>query len=453
MDPLFNDHVTTDEMFKLVRTNKSSGNDQVLNEFLKYSTPKIIDMTVRLFNVILDTSIFPEQWSLGIIKPLYKNTGAKDNPNNYRGITILSCLGKLFSIFLIEVRQGENLSPLLFSLYLNDLQQFLQEAHMGLKEISDLATHTFDNNLCALLKLYILLYTDDTVLLAESPKRFTKLDQFDGGILSFVETKNKCVKNQRLLTVFSRGKIRNRPEFYFGENKLDVVDHYKYLGLNFNFNGKFTVAKKELYDKGNRAMFSLLRKNRQLQLPIDIQLQLFDVLVKPVLLYGCEVWAHEGTDILEKLHLRFCKYVLGVNKSTCTNMVYGELGATPLSLISQSRMVMFWTRIKQVEENPKISSVLFQILFKMYKSGNFCSPWVMAVKNVLEGCGFAGAWENQRLPFITNHSKGILKQRIGDQFLQKWSSEINISSKCINYSMFKTSQHLEECLLTLSYHQ
>ena len=93
-------------------------------------------------------------------------------------------------------------------------------------------------------------------------------------------------------------------------------------------------------------MFSLLRKSRRLQLSIDIQLHLFDVLVKPVLLYGCEVWAHKGTDILEKLHLRFCKYVC-VNKSTCTNMVYGELGATPLALISQSRVVMFWARIKQ----------------------------------------------------------------------------------------------------------
>ena len=257
------------------------------------------------------------------------------------------------------------------------------------------------------------------------------------------------------VTVFSRGKIRNRPEFYFGENKLDVhvVDHYKYLGLNFNFNGKFTVAKKELYEKGNRAMFSLLRKSRRLQLPIDIQLQLFDVLVKPVLLYGCEVWAHEGTDILEKLHLSFCKYVLGVNKSTCTNMVYGELGATPLSLITQSRMVMFWARIKKAEENPKISSLLFQILLKMYKNDTFCSPWVTTVKNILEGCGFAGAWEHQRLPFSTNHFKVILQQRIRDQFLQKWSAEINISSKCINYKMFKTSLHLEDYLITLSYHQ
>ena len=272
-----------------------------------------------------------------------------------------------------------------------------------------------DNNLCALLKLYILLYADDTVFLAESPKDLQNSINLMEEYCHLWKLKINVSKSK--VTVFSRDKIRNRPEFYFGENKLDVVDHYKYLGLNFNFNGKFTVDKKELYEKCNRAMFSLLRKSRQLQLPIDIQLQLFDVLVKPVLLYGCEVWAHEGTDILEKLHLRFCKYVLGVNKSTCTNLVYGELGATPLSLITQSRMVMFWARIKKVEKNPKISSLLFQILLKMYKNDTFCSPWVTTVKNILEGCGFAGAWEHQRLPFSTNHFKVILQQRIRDQFL------------------------------------
>ena len=91
-----------------------------------------------------------------------------------------------------------------------------------------------------------------------------------------------------------------------------------------------------------------------------------------MLLYGCEVWAHEGRDILENVYIRFCKYVLGVNKSTCrpTNMVYGEPGATPLSLISQGRMVIFWEK-KQVDENPKISSLLFQILLKMYKKRQF----------------------------------------------------------------------------------
>ena len=36
-------------------------------------------------------------------------------------------------------------------------------------------------------------------------------------------------------------------------------------------------------------MFAILRKVKKSFLPIDIQLQLFDVLVVPVLLYGCEV--------------------------------------------------------------------------------------------------------------------------------------------------------------------
>ena len=41
-----------------------------------------------------------------------------------------------------------------------------------------------------------------------------------------------------------------------------------------------------LYDKDTRAMFALLRRGRQLQLPVDIMMHLFDTLVKPILLYG-----------------------------------------------------------------------------------------------------------------------------------------------------------------------
>ena len=103
-------------------------------------------------------------------------------------------------------------------------------------------------------------------------------------------------------------------------------------------------------------MFLLLRKCRQLQLPVDNQLELFDILVKPILLYGCEVWATESVDIIEKIHLRFCKYVLQVNKSTCSNMVYGELGVTPLVLHAKSRMIMFWARIYKSSSTPKLSN-------------------------------------------------------------------------------------------------
>ena len=90
-------------------------------------------------------------------------------------------------------------------------------------------------------------------------------------------------------------------------------------------------------------------------------MHIFDTLVKPALLYGSEIWAHEGKEILEKLHLRFCKYMLLtlVNKTTCSNMVYGELGEYPLILSTQTRMIVFWANISQDNDKPKISNLIF----------------------------------------------------------------------------------------------
>ena len=99
-DNLFNDKFTPSEVSKLLRNlknNKSSGPDQILNEFLKYSPPNIINMLTKLVNVILETGIFPEQWNLAIVKPLYKNVGEREDPSNYRGISLLRCLGEVFS--------------------------------------------------------------------------------------------------------------------------------------------------------------------------------------------------------------------------------------------------------------------------------------------------------------------------------------------------------------------
>ena len=211
-----------------------------------------------------------------------------------------------------------------------------------------------DDRLSLVLKLHVLLYADDTVLLAETPNDLQRCISLMEDFCHNWGLKINTSKTK--VTIFSRGKVRNLPNFILNGTKLYIVYSYKYLGVHFNHNGKFTVDKNDLCCKGSRAMFSLLRKCKQLQLPIDIQLQLFDVLVKPVVLYGCKVWAHEGTEVVEKLHLRFCKYILSLNKSTCTSMVYGELGITPLLLHAQSRMIMFWSKIIEPTGQNKLSN-------------------------------------------------------------------------------------------------
>ena len=54
-----------------------------------------------IFNHILNTQKFPSIWAEGIIVPIFKK-GEKNDPANYRGITLVSCLGKLFTNILNE---------------------------------------------------------------------------------------------------------------------------------------------------------------------------------------------------------------------------------------------------------------------------------------------------------------------------------------------------------------
>ena len=53
-----------------------------------------------LFNTILDKNITIDDWTVGIITAIYKNKGSRSEPENYRGISLLSCLGNFFTAIL-----------------------------------------------------------------------------------------------------------------------------------------------------------------------------------------------------------------------------------------------------------------------------------------------------------------------------------------------------------------
>ena len=68
---------------------------------IKYGIQPILPYILKLFNEILNNEIVPNRWGLGHIVPIFKS-GAKSDPSNYRGITLSSCLGKLFNKILNE---------------------------------------------------------------------------------------------------------------------------------------------------------------------------------------------------------------------------------------------------------------------------------------------------------------------------------------------------------------
>jgi hypothetical protein len=100
-----NSPFTASEIKKCIvklKNNKAYGLDCILNEYLKCSSDLMLPIYEKLFNIILSTGFIPNSWLTGVIKPLYKNKGDKEDVDNYRGITILSCLGKLFTAVINE---------------------------------------------------------------------------------------------------------------------------------------------------------------------------------------------------------------------------------------------------------------------------------------------------------------------------------------------------------------
>ena len=55
---------------------------------------------LKYFNIIYDSGYVPEEWLIGLVKPIYKNKGDRMKPDNYYPITLLSCQGKVFTCIL-----------------------------------------------------------------------------------------------------------------------------------------------------------------------------------------------------------------------------------------------------------------------------------------------------------------------------------------------------------------
>ena len=100
-----------------------------------------------------------------------------------------------------------------------------------------------------------------------------------------------------------------------------MVSDYKYLGVLFGRSGSFLSAKKYIASQATRAVYSLLKKARSLLLPIDMQIEMFEKTIKPILLYGCEIWGYGNIDILQQVQLKFIK--TGFESKEINSNLYG----------------------------------------------------------------------------------------------------------------------------------
>ncbi len=531
------------KVFKRLKLGKAVGLDGISNEYIKCTSHIMVPAYAKLFNAILNTGNFPYEWSVGKIIPIYKNKGSPEDPNNYRGITILSCLGKVFTgilndrlseavhildnqagfrkncsttdqVFILRqlidlylgkklklycafvdfqkafdtvwrhglwsklvkhgvegkifrtiysmyenikscvnsegknsaffasnigVRQGENLSPLLFAIYINDMEQSL---------LQDGCTHLqFGNDeyLCRMLKLFILLYADDTVVIADTPAKLqVALNSLDAYCDMW---KLKVNVDKTKIVIFSKRKTKLQPVFTYQGNAIEILSEFKYLGVVFSSTGKFTSHQKHACEQATRAMYSVIRKGRCLHLPIDVMFNLFDTLITPILLYSCEVWGPNIVELIERVHLKFCKHILRLKTSTPSYMVYGETGRFPLSVSVKIRMLSYWGKLV-TEQCSKLASVVYNVFIDGYRNNSLYSPWISSIEELLNDTGFSNVFRTHEFPSVDWLIRAV-KLRLQDQYIQQWNSLVQTSPKSISYRLYKVNWGMEQYLLKL----
>ena len=82
-----------EEVFNILKENKAPGNDGIPPGVFKALDSTLIEILTILFNNVMRSGEYPSCWSTDIICP-------KDDPNNYRGITVLNVISKLITAIL-----------------------------------------------------------------------------------------------------------------------------------------------------------------------------------------------------------------------------------------------------------------------------------------------------------------------------------------------------------------
>ena len=162
-------------------------------------------------------------------------------------------------------------------------------------------------------------------------------------------------------------------------------------------------------------------------------LKIFDAQVRPIMLYGAEIWGFSAANLYcDKVHLFGLKKFLGVSSKTPNDLVYGETSRYPLSLLAGIKCIRYW--IKLTRMNPqRLPYKSYRMLLELDNRGK--KNWVTSVKMKLFEYGFGFVWMNQCVA-DENLFIRIFRDKVIEFWWKDWKSHIESSERFEFYSLF-----------------
>lgn len=417
-----------------------------IEKYVKHGRVKLYTCFVdfaKAFDSVSREALLYKLWRMGVrgkfyncLEYMYTNSKAK--------VKLLSKLSEEMDI-LAGTEQGHPMSPELFKCYIHELSEELNSCEDV--NIPELAGRGISH----------LLWADDLVLMALDALSLQKLL---GTLHRFCSEWGLSVNTSKTaVMIFNiRGRLlKESYSFKYGSDSIPTTREYCYLGTVFSLSGSMTINQQKLKQKAFRAYFSLkssidMRAVNKLAL-----FQLFDALILPIASYGSQVWLPStgavkaflsekpSTDILkavaadplERIHLTFLKWTLGVGKRTSNAAIWGDTGRLPLALSQIKHVFQYaWRLCDMVKsDSPSLARFAFE------EQCNLQLPWFRHLTGMYELCtGKKFDLDEQRL------SPAALNADLTKAFIHTWE-EARVSNRKLQfYNAIKTEFGLEAYL-------
>lgn len=363
---------TVDNVFNLtniVQLNKLNG---------KNTYAFFVDFTCA-FDLIPRNSLFYKLANMGlsskiirILQQSYDNTSSQ--------IFFRNSLSNSFNVYL-GVKQGCILSPILFALYLNDLD----DALTGGVTVGNITVK-------------VLMYADDIVLLSDSPVGLQMMINSLHVYSNLWHLKVNLAKSKVL--VFRSGtRISNNLKWMYGENEIDIVNSYKYLGMDLCYNLSFSKHLENKLTTSKMAISSSWSKYiNHPKIYNKNKLKIFGAVSRSIMFYGAQIWGYRKYDIVEKLFRFFIKKMLLLPSNTPNYMLYLETGLHSLYIDTLKLHFDYINKVLNMPYNRLPRKLANMIIAKH-------TFWAEDWTNLCSKINFVP--ENNSVP-LSNHCKSIL---------------------------------------------
>lgn len=234
----------------------------------------------------------------------------------------------------IGVKQGGPLSPRLFSMYVEDLIDEIDNNGLGVK---------IEN-----IEINIIMYADDILLVSSSYKNLQKLLKITEEYGKKWEIKFNPEKTLFMEFGNNHKNLKEKTVLKFDQKEIKKVDKMKYLGINYNRK----LNNKDHMNKKRGETFNVINKMRDIGIESDIltsemKIFLYKTYCRPTLYYGMDQLVLTNQDLkdLQTTEANIVKRIFGLSQRVkTTELIYG-IGLEKSTKKIEKMKIKFFERI------------------------------------------------------------------------------------------------------------